>query len=112
MFIRSVQKLFLAMCSRLVGSVVFALMVTGLVQAGDVHKGESLYKLHCLSCHGDRGRPVMPGAPDLSRGEGLMQSDQSLLNVLRTGNYAHPGYQGVLRDQEIFDVVSFIRTFY
>jgi len=78
--------------------------------AGDVFRGEKLYQTHCIVCHGSRGRPVMPGAADFSRGQGLMQADTGIFRSISTGKNAMPGFRGILRDTEIFDVISYIRT--
>ncbi len=52
----------------------------------------------------------MPEAPNFARGERLLQSDISLLNAMRIGRGAMPGYMGILSDREILDVISFLRT--
>ncbi len=78
--------------------------------AGDVFKGETLYKSYCASCHGPRGRGVMPGVPDLSRGENMIQPDVSLLMTLRSGKNAMPAYFGILKDSDLLDVIAFTRT--
>jgi len=53
----------------------------------------------------------MPGAPDFSRNEQLMQPDVTLYETIRRGQGAMPGYRGVLRNEDILDVISYIRTF-
>lgn len=78
--------------------------------AGDVFKGETLYKSYCANCHGPRGRGVMPGVPDLSRGESMIQPDLSLLMTLRSGKNAMPAYFGILKDRDLLDVIAFTRT--
>lgn len=37
----------------------------------------------------------MPEAPNFARGERLLQSDISLLNAMRIGRGAMPGYMGI-----------------
>ena len=79
-------------------------------RAADTNKGAQLYALHCQSCHGRIGVSVMPGAPNLARGEGLMQPDMMLLASIKTGKNAMPGYMGILKDQDILDVIAYART--
>lgn len=82
----------------------------GSAVAADTQRGGSLYSSHCAVCHGVNGRPVMPGAPDFRRMERLMQPDLQLVGAIRNGKGAMPGYFGVLRERELFDVVAYLRT--
>jgi cytochrome c6 len=82
----------------------------GEALAADMVKGGQIYAMHCASCHGGNGSSVMPGAPNLARGEGLMKPDMQLLASIRAGRNAMPAYIGVLRDGEILDVVAYMRT--
>lgn len=84
--------------------------VTSPAQAADVTKGAQLYAMHCTSCHGRNGVSVMPGAPNFSRNEGLMQPDFVLMTSIRIGKNAMPGYVGILKDTEILDVIAYMRT--
>jgi cytochrome c6 len=52
----------------------------------------------------------MPGSPNFQRGEKLMQADFVLLASIRRGRNVMPAYAGILRDQEIMDVVAHLRT--
>jgi cytochrome c6 len=87
------------------------LMVPAVVLAADPNRGAELYRSHCIGCHGAGGKPVMPGAPDFSRPTALLKPDLALLAVIRQGRAAMPGYAGQLRDREILDLVSHLRTF-
>lgn len=78
--------------------------------AADVAKGGQLYSRHCAGCHGASGVPVMPGAPNLTRPEAMMRSDGSVAAVIRTGRMSMPGFRGILRDSEVYDVIAFMRT--
>ncbi len=78
--------------------------------AADSLRGSELYRSHCAACHGSNGRPVMPGAPDLSRPTALLKPDLQLLATLRNGRGAMPGYAGQLRDRELLDLISHLRT--
>lgn len=78
--------------------------------ASDLANGGKHYRTHCARCHGTNGKSVMAGVPDFDRPGALMQSDQSLLPRIQSGKRACPGYRGILSEQEIFDVIAFIRT--
>lgn len=84
--------------------------VTLPAQAADIGKGAQLYAMHCTSCHGRSGVPVMPGAPNFTRNDGLMRPDFALMASIRTGKNAMPGYVGILKDSEILDVIAYTRT--
>lgn len=78
--------------------------------AADALRGAELYRLHCAGCHGAGGRPVLPGAPDFTRPTALLRPDGALLQTIRGGRGAMPGYAGQLRDRDILDVVAHLRT--
>lgn len=81
-----------------------------LAAAADIGRGGELYGRYCTNCHGHDGRPVLPGAPDLSRPTSLLKPDPELLLSIRSGRGAMPAYQGLMRDREILDVVAYLRT--
>jgi cytochrome c6 len=89
-----------------------ALVLAGAAaaHAGDTARGAELYRQHCASCHGAGGRPVLPNAPDFTRHTALLKPDLALLASIRRGRGAMPAYDGVLRDRDILDVVSHLRT--
>lgn len=78
--------------------------------AADVMHGAELYQRHCAQCHGVRGKPVLPAAPDLSRPTALLKPDLALLASVRAGRGAMPAFQGMLRDRDILDIVAHLRT--
>lgn len=90
-------------------SAVF-LLATGSASAADIQRGGTLYSTHCAVCHGANGTPVLPGAPNFRRMDGLMRPDMQLMTSIRNGKGAMPGYFGVLRDREILDVIAYLRT--
>jgi cytochrome c6 len=52
----------------------------------------------------------MPNAPNFARNESLLQPDLSLLASIKTGKNAMPAYQGILSDQDILNVIVYLRT--
>ncbi|HET8746730.1 MAG TPA: cytochrome c [Ramlibacter sp.] len=78
--------------------------------AADIHKGASLYATHCAMCHGANGNPVLPGTPNFRRMETLMRPDMQILPAIKNGKGSMPGFFGILRDQEVLDVIAYLRT--
>lgn len=96
-----------------VGRALFVLLLLGAsatLQAGDPFKGHTIYGEYCLECHGDTGSGEMVGLPDFTRGEGLLQSDLELVETLKQGLGTMPAYQGLLKDDELADAITYIRT--
>jgi cytochrome c6 len=78
--------------------------------AADPGNGQRLYLTHCAGCHGQTGLSTMPNAPNLSRSERLNQPDPVVVDKIRSGINAMPPFLGILKDNEIYDVVSYVRT--
>jgi mono/diheme cytochrome c family protein len=79
--------------------------------AADPGNGGQLYSRHCTTCHGDDGRGAMPGVPDFTRGEGLFQPNSALVNAIRKGKTVMPAIRGILTDDEINDLVAYLRMY-
>ena len=94
----------------LAGAGVVTLVIAQAVWAGDVFDGRKVYRSHCSGCHGQSGTGDTGNAPDFTIGEGLMQSDLSLMQSIAQGKGVMPGYLGVLSDEEILNVISYIRA--
>ncbi len=78
--------------------------------AEDVANGQLLYMDNCAGCHGEHGISVMDEAPNLARFDMVEKSDQDLIEIIQSGGGMMPPYIGVLNEDEILDVVSFLRT--
>lgn len=78
--------------------------------AVDMLAGQRLYNLHCASCHGVTGIPITPETPNLALREGMNQPDIVLMQTLKTGKKAMPPYFGLLKDQDLLNILSYIRT--
>jgi len=89
--------------------IVLAIAATP-AHAADITRGGQTYAMHCAMCHGPAGQGIQPGSPKFNRGERMMQSDLVLLNSVRMGRGAMPGFMGVIRDRDILDVIAYIRT--
>jgi len=89
---------------------ILLLFFSNAVLASDAGNGGQIYRRHCAMCHGQNGDSVMVGAANFNRGEGLFQSDYSLLARIKSGKNACPAYRGILSEQKIFDVIAYLRT--
>lgn len=95
----------------LMAIIVVAAMITGRTVTGaDYFNGRDVYDLHCQGCHGADGVPLDPGSPDFSRGDAMFKSDIELFQLIRGGGGAMPAYRGLLDDDEIRDVITYVRS--
>ncbi len=92
--------------------LVMSMLMLGIAMAGDPTKGRGIYDARCSGCHGPNGLPQVPAIPNFSMGEGMMKPDQELVKFIKKGKSVMPGFEGVLTDEEILDVVAHIRTFF
>lgn len=92
------------------GVAVACTVVAWPARAADPGKGGALYAVHCAGCHGPRGDPVWPGAPDFRRPGALMKTDAQLLTLLRQGRGLMPSYLAVMKEREMLDLMAFLRT--
>lgn len=98
---------------RLFVSMSLALVVvSGSSRAADPDEGARLYELHCEVCHAEDGRGRVAGAPDFSRGQGLLVPDSTLVQLLRKGRGSMPAYEGLLREHQLLDLIAYLRTFH
>jgi cytochrome c6 len=91
-------------------SVVALGLVGNPAHAFDPAKGRQLFSTFCAGCHGVNGVPVMPGAPNFANQERLLQPDSVLLDSIKSGKNAMPAFQGALTDNDMHDVIAFLRT--
>jgi cytochrome c6 len=95
---------------RLLAAALASAAVCAPAAAADIFKGRQVYATHCAACHGPNGVSTVPNAPNLARGESMMQPDAGLLASIRSGRNAMPAYAGILSDRDILDVIAFMRT--
>ncbi|MEM5344586.1 c-type cytochrome [Paraburkholderia azotifigens] len=84
--------------------------------------GARVYTAYCMHCHGVDGRGFAPMLAPLAGNPNVLEKDpSSLINVTLNGTedlviggipaaYPMPKYASVLSDQQVADVVSFIRS--
>ncbi|WP_455198151.1 c-type cytochrome [Kaarinaea lacus] len=98
-------------------SLFILVILTGVLlitdaQAGNYYNGRKIYGTYCESCHGNDGRGELSGAPNFTRGLSMMKPDSALFETVINGRNAMPGFQGVLKSEDIYDVISYIRSFH
>lgn len=95
------------------GSLLFALAAftfPAAAVAANVGEGQRIYQMHCIGCHGVGGQSAIPTAPNFARSDRLMQPDTSLLMSIKAGKMSMPSFNGILREQQILDVIAYLRT--
>ncbi|MBI3902367.1 MAG: cytochrome c [Nitrosomonadales bacterium] len=92
----------------LVGVGLLALSLP--VSATDLKNGRELYLGHCAGCHGINGVSVAQQTPKLTSFELFSKTDENLFEVVRSGRDKMPPYFGILGDQDIHDVIDYVRT--
>jgi len=74
---------------------------------GSAKRGEELYKASCVVCHGSRAEggvgPKLAGNPVLS-------NDQAFWKVVHEGRHMMPPLKGVVTDQQLNDIRTWIQT--
>lgn len=78
--------------------------------AGNIARGQQLFNMHCSACHGMRGEGVMPEAPKFRMGERLDQPDMVLMQSVKNGKNKMPPFFGILKDPDVLDILSYVRT--
>ncbi len=100
-----------------------------MAKAGDPENGEKLYAERCVLCHGADGDGLGPAQEylnppprDFTFGmykmkstafDDIIPNDEDLMRMIRDGmpGTAMPGWSDVLSDQEIWDLVAYIKVF-
>lgn len=79
--------------------------------------GKKVYEKECLSCHGKAGKGDGPAAKDLEKSAGDLskpemwqQTDGALYWKLTEGKKPMPTYEKLLKEDERWHVVNFMRT--
>lgn len=80
------------------------------LHAANVSEGQRIYNQYCIGCHGVGGHSAIPDAPSFARGDRLMQPDMALMATIKAGKMTMPSFNGILRDQQILDVIAYLRT--
>ncbi|MBI1883457.1 MAG: cytochrome c [Chlamydiae bacterium] len=96
-------------------SLLMILFITSI--HADVVPGEEMYNKKCKSCHGKsgEGNPMMEKAlkidPTLLVLKDLKKSDDELKTIIRDGKNKMPSFKGKISDDEISNIVQYVRSF-
>lgn len=86
-----------------------------LFNATTVKAGEAVFFKNCKSCHGDPGKnnvaKITPLPKDPASKEYQNQSDGALFYKMTTGRGPMPAFGNILKEEERWQVISFVRTF-
>ena len=118
------KQLLLVWSLALSGAAAAGPLLSCHAQAGqprDMMHGKELFLRYCSGCHGEDGRgeakTFRPNVANLSVKELMDQlTDDYLFTAIKNGgaavgkNASMPGWKSQLSDQEIWDIVSFVRT--
>lgn len=110
--------------SRVIVSGFLALSVSWLLfprpgEAADLARGEKIYKMMCLKCHGKEGKGDGPKAKELSKKPAdytnpdffAKRSDADLKKTVTEGKEPMPSFRARLKDKDVDDVIAYIKTF-
>lgn len=95
---------------RLLAALTLVALVPVTGHCANPAAGAEVYAQYCRGCHGADGRGTVAGAPDFTRGQGLLSPDASLVRGLRAGGRGMPSYEVLLREHQLLDVVAYLRT--
>jgi mono/diheme cytochrome c family protein len=96
-------------------TVAVLAIAVGLAPLGAVGQaGADTYKAKCASCHGAAGKPSAVGekmgAKDFASADVQGKSDQQLSDAIKSGQGKMPAYKGKLTDDQVKDLVTYIRS--
>ncbi len=91
----------------------------GQINRGNPREGQAIYEKYCLRCHGDRldgngpdGQYLIVRPANFQSVNSRAKTDWELLITIANGALFSPmhGYRGKLTDQQMLDVLSYIRS--
>jgi cytochrome c6 len=96
-------------------SILLALAVAFVSVAGVQADGAGDFKAKCAMCHGADGAGSTPTGKalkvrDLGSADVQGQSDAQLTDIVTNGKGKMPAYKGKLTDDQIKELVAFIRS--
>ncbi|MGO9317243.1 MAG: c-type cytochrome [Terracidiphilus sp.] len=103
------------MTQRITAVAVFLLAVSLAGISIAQNDAAALYKTKCQMCHGADGKGQTPMGPklgvrDFHSPEVAKESDSQLFSITKNGKNKMPAYNGKLTDDQIKDLVKYIRS--
>lgn len=89
--------------------VAIACVASSSAWSGNPARGRDLYNMHCSACHGPTGEGLARDAPKFKFGERLEKPDFVLMQTVKTGKKGCPPQFGILKDNDILDILSYVR---
>lgn len=78
--------------------------------------GENIFNVNCASCHGHPGKAdfiaLQPSPGDPASEKFSLNTDGALFHKIREGRGGMPSFKAILSTDEIWQVISYIRTFH
>lgn len=99
---------------RSLGSVLLAVLLISLAfsNVGFAQSGADVFKTKCAMCHGPDGKRENPGmgVKTLTGSDIQKKSDAELIASVSKGKGKMPAYAGKLTDDQISQVVAYVKT--
>ena len=96
----------------IIGTIVLGLLLAGALPAA-ADDAAALYKSKCQMCHGPDGKGSAAGQKmgvrDFHAPEVAKQSDAELIKITKEGKAKMPKFEGKLTDDQIKELITFIR---
>lgn len=96
----------------IIGTMVLGLLLAGALPAA-AEDAAALYKSKCQMCHGadGKGSPAgqKMGVRDFHSPEVAKESDADLIKITKEGKNKMPKFDGKLTDDQIKDLIKFVR---
>ena len=94
--------------------ILVTLLACGLIAAcaspAVAQDAAATYKAKCAMCHGPDGKGGKMGTRDFASAEVKAETDAQLTEIITKGKGKMPSYDGKLKDTEIKDLVTYIRS--
>ena len=98
----------------MISTMALAVLLAGALPAAAADDAAALYKSKCQICHGADGKGAPAGqkmgAKDFQSPEVAKQTDAELIKVTKEGKGKMPKYDGKLTDDQIKQLVKYIRS--
>jgi len=99
-------------------TLISTLVVSGILAvtpSASAQSAADLYKTKCQVCHGADGKGDTPagkklGAKDFHSPEVAKMSDQELFDITKNGKEKMPAYNNKLTDDQLKDLIKYVRS--